>query len=709
MCEPETKSEPVPANPALVMASSRFPVWLLAALLALVTMALYWPALRCGFVNFDDDVYVTENPHVQSGLTWAGVKWAFGNTQQGAYWAPMMWLSHQLACQVFGLNPWGHHLINVLLHAVNTALVFLLFRRLTGATWRSFFVAALFGWHPLRVESVAWVTERKDVLSTCFGLLALLAYARYVEQSKVRSPRSKVFYGLTLLFFALGLMSKAILVTWPFVMLLLDWWPLQRVSSFKFSVSSPGPASPVTRHPPLSALILEKLPFFALAAVMSMVTFTTVKRGGAVMSIETLPLGARMGNALISYCRYLEKLFWPVDLAVFYPHPGKWPMGEVVMAGGLLVGITVMCVAARRRHPFMLMGWLWFVGTLVPVIELVQSGDQAMADRFTYIPSIGVLIMLIWGAHELTRHWRYQEKGLWVVGGAAVILCLGLTQRQLGYWRDSETLFRHALAVTENNYLAHNNLGDTLLKQGRIDEASRQFQEALRLKPDYADAQDNLGVVLATKGQIDEAIRQFQEALRLKPDYARACNNLGTALDRKGQADEAILQYQEAVRWEPDFAEARYNYGTALDKQGRMDEAISQFQEVIRLKPGHAEAHNNLGIIYLKQGQADEAIGQLQEAVRLKPDFADARYNLGNALGRKGQIDEAIHQFREALRRNPGFAKAHNNLGTVLAMKGQIDEAIGQFQEALRLNPDFAEARSNLAHALALKNAPAAR
>ena len=587
-------------------------------MLMLVTIALYCPATGHDFVNYDDPDFVTANPHVQGGLNWEGVKWAFYNTEQAAYWAPLMWLSHMLACQFFGLNPWGHHLINVLLHATNTALVFLVFRRMTRATWRSMVLAALFGLHPLRVESVAWVTERKDVLSMLFWMLALWAYAKYVEVARVRHSRSNIWYGAALAMFALGLMSKPMLVTLPCVLLLLDYWPLERF-----------------KHGPARRFLVEKIPFFALTVAASVVTFVVQNHGGAVAEGEKLPLGARGGNALISYCRYLGEMFWPTDLSVFYPHPGFWPMGKVLLAGSLILGISGLLLVQRRRFPFLLVGWLWFLGTLVPVIGLVQSGDQAMADRFTYIPSLGVLILAIWGACELTRSWRYHVLALSVMGSAAIVLCMVLTRQQLGHWQDSEALFRHALKVTEDNYIAHHGLGTALGKKGLIDEAISQYQETLRLKPDFTDAHYNLGNALDRKGQIDEAIGQFQEAIRLRPDHALAHNNLGFALLRKGQIEEAISQYQEAIRLKPDYALAHNNLGNALYRKGRDDEAISQYQEVIRLTPDYADAHNDLGLALYRKGRTGEAISHFQEALRLEPGHAAARKNLDFVLATK--------------------------------------------------------------------------
>jgi len=514
-------------------------------MLALATIALYWPATGHDFVNYDDDVYVLNNVHVTSGVTLESGLWAL-RSRYAANWHPITWLSHMLDCQVFGLKPWGHHFINVVLHALNSVLVFIWLRQMTGTLWRSLFVAALFAVHPLRVETVAWVSERKDVLSAFFGVLALMAYARYAEgirrkpEARVTSSllgtawtfsyrTSSVCYWLSLCCLGLGLMSKPMLVTWPLVMLLLDYWPLRRF----------GASTDESQVSNALRLVREKVPFFALTAAASVVTFVVQKQGGAMRDTLSLPLGARIGNALVSYGRYLGKLFWPMDLAVYYPHPGYWPLGWVLLMTGVILSLTALAWVRRQGSPYLLVGWLWYLVTLVPVIGLVQVGEQAVADRYSYLPSLGVLIFVVWGAGELAQGRRYELPALCVAAIAAIAACSCLTREQLGHWKNTESLFRHTIAVTRNNSMAHDNLGVALLKQGRVDEAMSEFHRALRLRPTDARAHYNLGIALFRKGQIVEATHQYREALRLKPGYAEVYFNLGNALEDQRQTGAA--------------------------------------------------------------------------------------------------------------------------------------------------------------------------
>jgi Flp pilus assembly protein TadD len=563
-------------------AANRSLVWGFALALILVTLFVYWPATTHDFLNYDDQDYVASNDQVQKGLTAASIKWAFAHPVVGN-WLPLTMMSHMLDCQWYGLKPWGHHLTSILLHALNTALVFLFLCRITGALWRSLAVAALFGLHPLHVESVAWVAERKDVLSTFFGLLCLLAYAGYAQKIKLQNPPQKMInpaslnYWLALLFLALGLMSKPMLVTMPFVLLLLDYWPLRRFnpSTIKF-------------------LLLEKIPFFLLAAAASVATWLIQQRGGLMQSVQDLPPGFRFENALIAYCRYLGKLFWPADLTVFYPYPGHWPVGQVLLAGLALVGITAFVFAQRERYPFLLVGWLWFCGTLVPVIGLVQVGAQSLADRYTYIPSVGLFVAVVWGAYALLKRIPQHPIALATAGCLVIITCTGMTRQQLGYWQNNETLYRHALAVSDKNYLAYHNLGIALYKKGDIDGAISEYEQALSIHPDYPVAHYDLGTALGMKGRTQDAIAEFQQAIRLQPDYADAYSNLGTALCRVGQTDDALAAFQQAARLAPGKPEYHYDLGTLLGMKGQIDSAIAQFQEAIRLKPDYTAAQHNL-------------------------------------------------------------------------------------------------------------------
>jgi Tfp pilus assembly protein PilF len=513
-------------------------------------------------------------------------------------------------CQVFGLKPWGHHLTSVLIHAVNAVLVFLALRKLTGATWRSLCVAAIFGLHPLRVESVAWVAERKDVLSTLFALLTLWAYAQYVEEFEVRSPKSKVFYGMALVTFALGLMSKPMLVTLPFVMLLLDFWPLTRFRRLELSASvqaqtnqfsSPNSSTPKlpnsqTPRSTFLRLVLEKLPFFLLSAASCGVTFIAQHRGGAMFIMAGQTLAARAENAAVSYCRYLGKIFWPANLSVIYPVVGHWPAPAVIAAVFLLAVISIRAFTLRTMHPFLLTGWLWFAGTLVPVLGLVAVGEQSMAERYTYFPSIGLLVALVWEAESLARRWHHRVMAGCIVAGVLAVACGVVTRHNLGFWRDSETLFRQAIRSAGDNYVARVCLGNGLLEKGRVDEALWNLHDAARLRPDSPEVHTDLGVALAQKGLLNESVNQFQEAIRLKPDHGLAHFNLGIALEQQGKLGDSIREYEEAGKLNPDFAVVHLNLGVVLLKSGRLEEACAQFQETLRLDPDNATARHNLDV-----------------------------------------------------------------------------------------------------------------
>jgi protein O-mannosyl-transferase len=685
--------------------------------LAAVVWVVFGQTLRHDFVNYDDDVYVYENPEVTQGLTLRGIVWAVSHFYAGN-WHPLTWISHMLDCQWYGLHPGGHHLTSVLLHTATAILLFLVLRRMTGALWRSAFVAAVFAIHPLRVESVAWVAERKDVLSGVFFMLTIGAYVRYAQgvrggtwqvtrtQAAAAPGLSRVtrhatlFYGLVLMFFALGLMCKPMLVTLPCVLLLLDYWPLGRMADGGWRKMRSG--EPVPQRSTLNHLLYEKLPLFGLAAAACGVTLFA--QTVALSSFEQISFPLRVGNALNSCVSYVDQMFWPSGLAVFYPFPAKGiGVARVVLSLVLLAGISTGVFVLRRHRPYLMTGWLWYLIMLVPVIGIIQAGTQARADRYTYLPQIGLYVLLTWAVADLCAGWRHRRV---VLGGGSTIVLLALmicARGQTSYWRNSELLWTHALACTPDNFIGQNNLGGALLKKGSVGEAIFHFQKALEIEPDSAEAYNNLGSALLQKGNVDEAIYHFQKALQINPDFAEAHNNLGNALLQKGNVDEAIAHFQKGLQINPDFAKAHYNLGNALLQKGNVDEAIIQFQRALQINPDYAEAHNNLGNALLRKGNVDEAIIQFQRALQINPDYADACYNLGDTLLQKGKVEEAIEHFRKALQINPGYVKACYNLGNALLQKGKVDEAIAYFQKALQINPGYAKAHNNLGNALLQK------
>ena len=687
--------------PPEVQPHNRWLSFAICLLLALAVWAVFGQTLHHEFVNFDDDVYVYANPAITGGLSLHGIVRAFTHNNGPSEWLPLTAISRMLDWQLYGANAGGHHLTNVLLHAATSILLFLVLRNMTGALWRSAFVAAVFAIHPLRVESVAWVTERKDVLSGLFFMLTLLCYAKAVtggplsqrfsaagkgpvtSTAAARSPvvsrvpchRSR-FYWLALLLFSLGLLSKGTLVTLPFVLLLLDYWPLQRMSR-----GAPFSGLDVRR---IGHLVLEKIPFLLLSAAAGVAT--VLSQTEAISIAHGLTFPGRVGNALVAYAVYLGQMLYPAGLAALYPRPANgWSVWQVGLSVLVLLGISAGVMAGWRKYPYLPVGWLWYLGMLVPVIGFVQVGEQARADRYTYLPQIGLYILVAWGVAELCGAWRWRRA---VLGSAAVAMLAGLLAAayvQTGYWKDSITLWTHTLACASESDLAHNDLGLALADQGKLTEAIQQYERALQLNPDYIEAENNLGLALATQGKLAEAIQHYERALQVKPDDIAAHYNLGNALAAQGKPAEAIQQYEQAIQLNPDYIEAQNNLGLALAAQGKLDEAIRHFERVLQLNPDDVTAHCNLGNALAAQGKLDEAIQHCERALQLKPDNVAAHCTLGNALVAQGKLAEAIQHFERALQLKPDNLAAQYNLGIALAAQGKLEEATPHFQQALAL------------------------
>ena len=583
-----------PAHPATPWARGVGPALLLFAL----TLLLFARSCGNGFVNYDDPDYVTANPRVQAGLSLEGIGWAF-TSGAASNWHPLTWISHQLDVTLFGLNPRGHHAASVFLHALNAVLAFLAFRRLTGAAGASLLCAALFAWHPLRVESVSWVAERKDVLSGCFWFLTLWCYAVYAERRRPGGAGAGRWYAATLVSFALGLMAKPMLVTLPCVLLLLDGWPLRRAGVLRDWLP----------------LVREKLPFFALVAASAYVTYRVQQAGGSVSA--ALDLGDRLANALVAVARYLGKVLLPVELAVLYPHPGTWPPGRVLAAGALVTGLSLVALWQLRRRPWIAVGWAWFLGALVPVIGIVQVGVQSMADRYTYLTVPGLQLAVVWTLRELLP-----RRAAAVFAGVALAAAAVLTWRQQGVWRDSDTLFTHALAVTERNYVAHDNRGLHRHGQGRVDEALADYRASLAIHPGYLNAHNNLGHALARLGRPAEALPHYRAALAAQPAHPEVRNNLANALSDLGQLDEAMEHYAFVLARDPDHVNALNGSAVVLALRGRPAEARERLERSLRLDPANAGAHHNLGNVLSMLGDAAGAARHYARARELTPAAA---------------------------------------------------------------------------------------
>jgi Flp pilus assembly protein TadD len=640
-------------------------------LLAAITLAVFSPTIHYGFVNCDDSGYVYENPVVQQGLTLKGIGWAFTHVVVGN-WHPLTVISLMADYQVHGLNPGGYHLTNVLLHTIAVILLFLVLTEMTGCPWRCAFVAAIFAIHPLRLESVAWISERKDVLSGVFFMLTLWAYVRYVKQVQAQNSKFKISYGLVLLFFALALMCKPMLVTVPFVLLLLDYWPLNRFSNSvgpwkKFSITK--------------CILFEKLPLLALSLAACVAAVLTQK--SVVVSDAVPAFSARVDNALVAYLVYIRQLFYPAGLAFFYPFPVAGPaLGKVALSLAVLAAVSAAVLVNKLKRPYLLVGWLWYLGMLVPVLGLVQAGLQAHANRYTYLPEIGLCLALTWLGAELCTRRHFSH---WWLGSAAVLIIAGLsvgTRARVSDWRDSESLWNHTLTCTADNLVAHDSLGEALLEERRVDEAIVHFRKALEIQPDNILAQTDLAAALYQKGQVSEAIDHFRKALALRPADALSHYNLGVALFYSGQVDEAAGEFRKAMEIQPDYTRDLSQLGNAALHRGQVNEAMVLFQTLLQVRPDDAEAHYALGVIFLQKRQVHRAIAHLQASLKSQPDNAGACNELAWVLATSP--DPTVRNGTKALE----LAQQANVLSggrnpMVLATLAAANAEAGHFPEAI--------------------------
>ena len=641
---------------------------LLAVLiLVLLPVAVFGQAVHFKFLNYDDNLYISENPHIRDGLTPSGIRWAFQadllfDSVNADYWQPLTFISRMADMQLWGLNAGGHHLTNLILHILNTLLVFLLFSTMTGFRARSFWIAAAFAVHPLQIDAVVWVTARKDVLSSFWTLLALLAYTRYS-----RKPSRASFTGVCV-FFILAILSKPMTAILPGLMLLLDFWPLARLG-----------------QTPLWRLFYEKILWFILAAFSILTTLFT--RSSTMRSAMDLVHPYHFPH---DYLWYLGKTLYPHGLVVRYPDAGV-PSGLLFYLGACAILLsTALLVLARKRHPYFLFGWLWFLAALLPSIGLTRN------NRFMYLPILGLLLTAAWAGALLFKKLKIPPRTAAIAGTGSILLWALISSCEARHWRDSFRLFHHVLQVTPKNYVAENSIGLAYSDAGNMEEAIDHFTKAIWLNPGYAEAHNNLAVVLSRQGKHRVALTHYEAALTMKPDYTEAYNNIGVSLAEEGKFEEATFYYRKFLDKKPDFMDARLNLGDALYRAGKPEQAIEEYQTGLSLDPGNAEICRRIAIISAALGRDQEALDYFARALKLQPDFALGYTNLGDFLSSKGDLKSARKNYERALQANPGFAEAHNNLGVIAAREGLREEAVRHFKEALRLNPEYADAQKNL-------------
>ena len=715
--------------------------YLIYIVLAIITFIAFEPVIHNGFINFDDDIYIYQNSHITSGLKVENIVWAFTNIHAYNY-HPLTSMSHILDCQLYGLNPGAHHFTNLLIHIANALLLFTVLSRMTKRVWASAFVVALFALHPMHVESVAWASERKDTLSAFFWMLTLLFYSYYTERQRAG------YYLSALLAFSLGLLSKPMVVTLPFVLLLLDYWPLGR-----FQTGQVG------------RRVIEKIPFFAISAILSFVTYMVQRKVELVKTLSSYSLPWRIENAIVSYVIYIGKMFWPVRMSIFYPHPqGSIPLWQAGGAILILLVITFLALWKLRQKPYIAVGWLWFLGTLVPVIGIFQVGLQGYADRYSYIPYIGLFIIIVWTVSDIPAqsNWR---KVIFCLSAVIIFSALGVkTWIQAGYWHNNESLYKHSIDAVENNWWAHEMLGNAYVSMDSGGQAVIEYKQTLQIDPEnvgvqhslarvyletgdaneavklyenfllplpqeinepdaaneslspnlfskthsvveqmYINTNTDFAIALARQGNIDEAARRYKEVLRISPDSLTAHRNLGDIFYQKGQIDRAVKQYAAVIQLEPNSAAEYKQLARALGHSGRLEESAKICQMIYQLFPNDYDACNGLGIVFAQQGKLAEAAACFGRSITIEPNFSGGYVNLGYALNLQGKSNEAIDCYVKAIKLDGQAAQAHCRLGQILAEKGELDKAIGHFNQALQINPNYKEARVNLDNAQAAK------
>jgi len=665
----------------------------IALLLVAATLFVYWQVQHHEFTNYDEVMYVTENPRVRQGLTWDNLRYAFTESKSG-YWHPLTWLSLMADSQLFLGNAGGYHWTSLLIHIANTILLFFILSVMTKAPWQSGLVAALFAFHPLHVEAVAWIAARKDVLSGFFWMLALGAYAFYVKKPTIHR------YFLVLLAYVLGMMAKPTVVTLPAVLLLLDYWPLQSsrppANGDKYGFLARVADGKGGSQTSTLFILLEKIPLALLAVMIGLISIFPEGNANNLVPLDTAPLLGRLQHALTSYMNYLIKTFWPINLTAFYPYPAHLHLWKVFMAAGLLLIVSLLAFFTRKKHPYLAVGWAWYLVTLLPVIGLVNVWTHDIADRYTYLPLLGIFIMLAWGIPELVSSWLRRRVILASLASVCLAVLLVLARQQVSYWQDSYTLWNHAVEVTNGNWLAHNNLGLALTKKGKPAEAAAHFGQAIRLMPRYHETYNNLGALMAAQGRLAEAESYYKKALTFKPDYAAAHNNLGILFAAQGKSEEAFINYRIALSLNLDSFEVHYNLGRLLAEQGKLEKAAEEYRQAIRLSPGYAAAYNNYGITLARQSKPKEAVVQFTKALSLKPDYADAHNNLGISLVQQGKCAVALSHFLEAVRIKSDEAQFHFNAGLAFQQLGDDLQALKYFTICLSLDKDFGAAKSQL-------------